>query len=74
MITQEEKFRRLRQLFNNLIFESDDTGGIFTLVTNFSSKRLAALARLILTISLVGKAKQPWSSRIPTITYDLAMS
>ena len=30
-----------QNLFNNLIFESDDTGGIFTLVTNFSSKRLS---------------------------------
>ena len=67
MITQEEKFRRLRQLFGNLIFEGDDSTGIATLVTKFSGKRLAALARLILTISLVGKAKQPWSSRIPTI-------
>ena len=41
MMAEEEKLRRLRQLFNNLIFESDDTGGIFTLVTNFSSKRLS---------------------------------
>ena len=40
-MAEEEKLRRLRQLFNNLIFESDDTGGIFTLVTNFSSKRLS---------------------------------
>lgn len=41
MVELEEKLRRLCQLFNNLIFESDDTGGIFTLVTNFSSKRLS---------------------------------
>ena len=26
MMAEEEKLRRLRQLFNNLIFESDDTG------------------------------------------------
>ncbi len=40
MITQEEKFRRLRQLFGNLIFEGDDSTGIATLVTKFSGKRL----------------------------------
>lgn len=40
MITQEEKLRRLRQLFGNLIFESDDSTGIATLVTKFSGKRL----------------------------------
>lgn len=41
MITQEEKLRLLRKLFDNLIFESDDTGGIFTLETIFSRKRLS---------------------------------
>ena len=36
MMAEEEKLRRLRQLFNNLIFESDDTGGIFTLAELYS--------------------------------------
>ena len=29
--------------------------------------KIAVLVRLILTISLVGKAKQPWNNLIPTI-------
>lgn len=41
MIVQEEKLVRLRQLFGNLIFESDDSTGITTLVTKFSGKKLS---------------------------------
>ena len=41
MMAEEEKLRRLRQLFNNLIFETSDTTGIATLVTSFSRKRLS---------------------------------
>ena len=38
MMAEEEKLRRLRQLFNNLIFETSDTTGIATLVTSFSRR------------------------------------
>ena len=41
MMAEEEKLRRLRQLFNNLVFETSDTTGIATFVTSFSRKRLS---------------------------------
>lgn len=41
MIAQEEKFSRLRRLFNNLVFENVDNTDIATVITPWGKKRLS---------------------------------